>query len=49
MILIGRYQSPFVRRVGIALHLHDLPFDHWPGSVFSDAVRPVRHPFLAPA
>lgn len=36
MILIGQYDSPFVRRVGIALSLYDLPFDHRPWSVFGD-------------
>lgn len=37
MILIGQYDSPFVRRVGIALTLYALPFLHRPWSVFSDA------------
>ena len=37
MILIGQYDSPFVRRVGIALKLYDLPFEHRPWSVFGDA------------
>jgi glutathione S-transferase len=37
MILIGQYDSPFVRRVGIALTLYGLPFEHRPWSVFSDA------------
>lgn len=37
MILIGQYDSSFVRRVGLALRLYDLPFDHRPWSVFSDA------------
>jgi glutathione S-transferase len=37
MILIGQYDSPFVRRVGIALTLYDLPFEHRPLSVFADA------------
>lgn len=36
MILIGQYDSPFVRRVGIALTLYDLPFEHRPWSVFAD-------------
>jgi glutathione S-transferase len=39
MILIGQYDSPFVRRVGIALTLYDLPFEHWPWSTFADADR----------
>ena len=37
MILIGQYDSPFVRRVGIALALYGLPFEHRPWSVFGDA------------
>lgn len=37
MILIGQYDSPFVRRVGIALHLYQLPFEHRPWSAFADA------------
>ena len=36
MILIGQYDSPFVRRVGIALLLYELPFEHQPWSVFSE-------------
>ncbi|MBS0563419.1 MAG: glutathione S-transferase family protein [Proteobacteria bacterium] len=42
MILIGQYDSPFVRRVGIALTLYGLPFRHEPWSVFGDAdlIRP---------
>ncbi len=39
MILIGQYDSPFVRRVGIALRLYALPFEHRPWSVFGDAER----------
>lgn len=39
MILIGQYDSPFVRRVGIALRLCDLPFEHRPWSVFGDGDR----------
>ncbi|MFO0991893.1 MAG: glutathione S-transferase family protein [Hyphomicrobiales bacterium] len=37
MILIGQYDSPFVRRVGIALTLYELDFEHWPWSIFGDA------------
>jgi glutathione S-transferase len=37
MILIGQYDSPFVRRVGIALTLYGLPFEHRPWSAFGDA------------
>lgn len=44
MILIGQYDSPFVRRVGIALNLYGLPFEHRPWSSFSDAdkIRPYN-------
>ncbi|MET0576900.1 MAG: glutathione S-transferase family protein [Mesorhizobium sp.] len=37
MILIGQYDSPFVRRVGIALTLYGLPFEQRPWSSFGDA------------
>ena len=37
MILIGQYDSPFVRRVAIALRLYRLPFEHRPWSTFGDA------------
>lgn len=39
MILIGQYDSPFVRRVGIALQLYGLSFEHRPWSVFGDGAR----------
>lgn len=44
MILIGQYDSPFVRRAAIPLALYGLPYDHRPWSVFSDAekIRPVN-------
>lgn len=37
MILIGQYDSPFVRRVAIALRLYDIGFEHRPWSTFGDA------------
>jgi glutathione S-transferase len=37
LILIGQYDSPFVRRVGVALTLYAMPFEHKPWSVFGDA------------
>ncbi len=37
MILIGQYDSPFVRRVGIALKLYGIPFEQRPWSSFGDA------------
>jgi glutathione S-transferase len=44
MILIGQYDSPFVRRVGIALTLYRLAFEHRPWSTFGDAekIRPYN-------
>ena len=37
MILIGMYDSPFVRRVAIALRLYGFSFEHKAWSVFRDA------------
>ena len=37
MILVGQYDSPFVRRVAITLHHYGLPFTRNPISVFGDA------------
>ncbi len=37
MFLIGQYDSPFVRRVAIAMRLYGLPFEHKPWSTFGDA------------
>ena len=39
MILIGQYDSPYVRRVGIALRLYGMEFEHRPWSSFGDADR----------
>jgi glutathione S-transferase len=39
MMLIGQYDSPFVRRVGIALTNYGLDFEHRPWSTFGDADR----------
>jgi glutathione S-transferase len=36
MILIGQYDSPFVRRTAIALRLYGLPFEHRPWSTFGE-------------
>jgi glutathione S-transferase len=37
MFLIGQYDSPFVRRVAIALRLFEIAFEHRPWSSFGDA------------
>jgi glutathione S-transferase len=37
MKLIGRYDSPFVRRVGVSLHVLGFSFEHLPLSPFSQA------------
>ena len=39
MILVGQYDSPFVRRVAVSLHLLGFGYEHRPWSVFSDADR----------
>ncbi len=37
MILIGQYDSPFVRRVAIAMRIYGIAFEHRPWSTFGDA------------
>lgn len=42
MILVGQYDSPFVRRVGIALHLYGMKFTRNTISVFANAEEMAR-------
>src|SRR5258708_31202314 len=42
MILVGQYDSPFVRRVAITLHRYEIPFTRNAISVFGDADRMAR-------
>lgn len=43
LTLIGQYDSPFVRRVAVALQLLALPYQHLPWSVWADADKIARY------
>ena len=43
MLLIGQYDSPFVRRVGIALTLYGMAFEHAPWSTFGEADKIAKY------
>src|SRR5688500_4627135 len=43
LTLIGQYDSPFVRRVAVALQLLALPYEHLPWSVWADAEKIARY------
>ena len=51
VILIGQYDSSFVRRVAIALTLYGVPFEHRPWSIFGDVdkIRPLNPLIRVPA
>lgn len=42
MILIGQYDSPFVRRVAVAMNLYGFSYEHRPWSTFGDADQVAR-------
>lgn len=42
MILVGRYLSPFVRRVAATLHLYELPFEHRPLATLGEDREKIR-------
>lgn len=43
MQLIGQYDSPFVRRVALAMRFMGMDYEHLPWSVFADADRIAEH------
>ena len=43
MFLIGQYDSPFVRRVAIAMRLYGIKFEHKPWSTFGDGDKIAPH------
>ena len=43
MLLIGQFDSPFVRRVAIALHYYGLGYDHRPWSVWAQAEQVAKY------
>jgi glutathione S-transferase len=43
LTLIGQYDSPFVRRVAVALTHYGIAFEHWPWSVWADAERLAQY------
>ncbi len=43
MKLIGQYDSPFVRRVAVALQIYGIVYDHVPWSTFGDGDLVARH------
>jgi glutathione S-transferase len=37
ILLIGQFDSPFTRRIGIMMRLYEIPFEHRPWSTFANA------------
>ena len=42
MILVGQFDSPVTRRIGVTLHLYGLPFTRDTRSIFADAAEMAR-------
>jgi glutathione S-transferase len=42
-VLVGQFDSPFVRRVAVTLGLYEIPFEHRNWSVFRDAEKIAVH------
>ncbi len=43
LVLVGQFDSPFVRRVAVTLGLYGMPFEHRNWSVFRDAEKIARY------
>jgi glutathione S-transferase len=43
MLLIGHYDSPFVRRIAVTLRTYGMAYDHEAWSTFGDADKIARH------
>ena len=43
MKLIGQYDSPFVRRVAVAMQIYAIAYEHLPWSTFGDAEKVAAH------
>jgi len=43
VLLIGQFDSPFVRRVAVALHHYGMPYEHRPWSVWAQAAEIAKY------